>query len=303
MIALILAGMVCATRPLAGEEIEDPRLGPPVELEKAVAETSTHDIVCELFPATRIWDAPIANQREPRMYLKPTSLEGQAVTDVAVGMALALGRIGPGDEPRQGLQLDLIAGVFTRFDDQGDQLTTDYRVGTPLTMGFGDWQFKFGYEHTSCHLSDTYLAPWVAYGESHGVPSPKFRMVHDELVFGVARRFADAMRLYGQMGYSFTVNDDFRGPIRYRYDWGLEWVPPPFGPRLGGPYSAFNMGFREEQRFFRSLSAQVGWQWQVVPNQSSALRVGIEFYDGFSPYGELYLVPENHWAFVVSYDW
>ncbi len=127
------------------------------------------------------------------------------------------------------------------------------------------------------------------------------RAVRDEAVLGIARFFGDALRLYGQFGYSFSPSDTLVGKVPVRYDWGLEYSPPV--PPRGGPFAAFDMDFRAEQDFFRNITIQAGWQWKTNENRRSSARIGVEHYDGNSPYGQFFEQRESYWALVGIFDW
>jgi len=260
------------------------------------------EMVLETLPFGVLWEPPIANQREPRCYVKFTSLRGEGTIDTGIGAVFALGRIGPASRKHEGFEIDVLAAVFTRFGQDHTLACSDYRVGCPLTFAKHDWQFKLGYEHTSTHTGDDFLGHWITDGMFYGVPCPAVKTVRDEIVLGIARRFRDRIRLYGQFGYNF---DHIREPpnSKWRYDWGVERTPPRNSERQDGPYAAFDMDLREEQNFFPNVTVQAGWQWRVRRGRSSAGRLGAEYYNGKSPFGRFVGEPEHWWGFVASYDW
>jgi hypothetical protein len=141
-------------------------------------------------------------------------------------------------------------------------------------------------------------------GYNYGISGSKtqsLRAVRDEAVLGVARFFGDAVRLYGQFGYSFSPSDTLVGKVPVRYDWGLEYSPPV--PPMGGPFAAFDMDLRAEQEFFRNITIQAGWQWKTNENRRSSARIGVEYYDGHSPYGQFFDLRESYWAMMAIFDW
>jgi hypothetical protein len=163
----------------------------------------------------------------------------------------------------------------------------------------GDWQMKLSYEHTSCHLGDEYMLLEYNYGirgRDHSI-----RAVRDEGVFGIARFFGEAARLYGQFGYSFSPSDTLAGKTPVRYDWGLEYSPPV--PRWGGLFAAFDMDLRAEQDYFRNITIQTGWQWKSCENRRSSARIGVQYNDGRCLYGQFYGLRESGWGVVGIYEW
>ena len=267
--------------------------------------------VFESLPQTQLWRVPMANQREPRCSAKLSSENNQPLIDTAIGAVFGLARVGPADNPREGIELGAFACVFTRFLGEGHPIAgddrealpltaIDYRAGLPLMIAKGDWQMKIGYEHTSCHLGDEYMLLDYNYG-LHAGSDVTIRAVRDEAVLGVARFFGEAVRLYGQFGYSFSPSDSLVGKTPIRYDWGLEYSPP--APPRGGPFAAFDMDLRAEQDFFRNITFQTGWQWKTNENRRSSARIGVEYYDGRSPYGQFYLERESSWGAMMIYEW
>jgi len=122
------------------------------------------EIVFEPFPSGVLWEPPLANQREPRCFVKLLDLHDQGYVDAAVGTVFSLARIGPAHRPDEGFEIDVMAAVFTRFDDTETLTAADYRVGCPLTFAMGGWEMKLGYEHTSTHTGDVVLKNWEADG-------------------------------------------------------------------------------------------------------------------------------------------
>ena len=268
----------------------------------APAPVPSDGIVLELLPFGVLWEPPIANQREPRCYAKFTNLHGQGTIDTAIGADFGLARLGPAAHKDEGFEIDVFAAVFTRFEAGGDLTCMDYRVGCPLTFATHDWQFKLGYEHTSTHISDGTVENLINEGLYSGLVTPPRKFMRDEIVAGVARRFGEQVRVYGQMGCSFSNNADLPNDV-WRYDWGVEWTPPRHSPHQSGPYAAFDMDLRDEQDYVPNVTLQAGWQWRVGRGRDSAGRLGVEYYDGRSPFGAFLEEHETWWAFIASYDW
>ncbi len=268
-------------------------------------------LVFEALPQTQLWRVPMANPREPRCYAKLTSLNDRPVIDTAIGAVFGLARVGPADHPLEGVELGVFAAAFTRFLGEGHPIpgddrealpltAIDYRAGLPLMIAVGDWQMKISYEHTSCHLGDEYMLLDYNYG-LHTGSDVAVRADRDEAVVGLARFFGEAVRLYGQCGYSFSYSDTLVGKTPIRYDWGLEYSPPV--PRWGGPFAAFDMDLCGEQDFCPNITLQTGWQWKSNQNRRSSARIGVEYYDGYSPFGQFYDQRESSWGAIMIYEW
>jgi hypothetical protein len=243
-------------------------------------------------PHGLLWEPPLANQREPRMFGKFTNANDESTIDTAIGGQFGLLRLAPIGRAHEGLQLDGMAAVFTRFNERRLLVSSDFRAGVPLTYAKGPWQFKLSYEHTSTHLGDEFIA---VSGRAQ-VPH-----VRDEIVIGLARRFRNQWRLYGQAGFSF-ITSDIIGDDRDRYDWGFEWSKQCETTWLGQPFLAFDMDLRSDQDFHPNITVQVGWQWKEMTHRRSG-RIALEFYDGRSPYGQFFLDDEQWFGAAFLFDW
>lgn len=249
----------------------------------------------QLLPGSVLFAPPIANPTEPRFFGKPTTLESAHTSsniDTAIGGVLPLLRHCNSDDPRDAFQIDAFAVVFSRWRSANESVGVDYRAGVPFTWARGPWEFKLAYEHTSTHLGDEFAERTGRRYASH---------VREELVLGVGYRFCDDFRVYGQYGYAFnlrTIGVD--NPSRL--DIGLEWSRPiaeGYGLR-GRPYAALDLEFRGVNDLSPSFTGQAGWQWRSV-DFGPSLRVGLEYFNGFSPYGQFFQDREDWFGFGIFF--
>jgi hypothetical protein len=292
--------------PLAQAPLPQPVLPQPTfaqaASELAPAPDAGDRIVLEMLPFGVLWEPPIANLREPRCYAIFNSQHGEGAIDTAIGADFSLGRIGPAAHKDEGFEIDVFAAVFSRFELRQKLAALDYRVGCPLTFAKNDWQFKLSYEHTSTHTGDDQLTYMIDEGMYSGAVAPARKFMRDELVFGVARRFGERIRVYGQIGCSFSDNAELTNDV-WRYDWGVEWTPPRNSQYQSGPYAAFDMDLRDEQDYVPNVTIEAGWEWRVRRGRDSAGRLGAIYYNGKSLYG-VYLQDHESWlGFIASYDW
>lgn len=249
-------------------------------------------LVYTVLPRSLLWEPPMANQREPRMYGKLDNANEESTIDTAIGGEFGVARFGPADRLHEGIQLDVFAAVFTRFNEQRLLKTADYRVGIPLTYAKGPWEAKVAYEHTSTHLGDEYIE---ATGRRQ-VPH-----VRDEIVFGLARRFWNQVRFYGQYGYSFSTSNAIQG-MRDRYDVGVEWSKQRNTGWKGQPFAAADFDIRSDQDYQVNTTLQIGWQWLDCVTRHSA-RLAMEVYTGRNPYGQFYQEYDDWIGVGAYYDW
>lgn len=245
---------------------------------------------CVYLPNSLLWQPPLANQREPRMYAKFTNMNGKNFIETAIGGELGLVRLQPEGRAFEGIQMDVFAAVFTRFDERRLLTAADYRVGAPLTYAKGPWQTKISYEHTSTHMGDEFSE---AYGRRQ-VPH-----VRDEIVFGLAHRSWNQLRVYGQTGYSFNTSDNLKNK-RERFDCGVEWSKQVFTGWKGQPFAAADFDFRSDQDYNTNFTFQIGWQF--MNNTRKSGRLALEYYNGNSPYGQFFRDHNEWFGFDFLYD-
>ncbi len=245
-------------------------------------------------PSSLLWQPPLANQHEPRMAVKLTTLEydkSKNIIDTSIGATFGFLRFS-GEEP-SGLvvQQDFFAVARTRFAHLGYQVAADYSFGFPLTAAWGPWHGKFGFEHTSTHQGDRDL---LKFGR-------RDQLVRNELVLGAGRFLGDQWRVYGVAGYAVSLSAARKVPSRY--DWGVEWYGR--GPTgfCGRPFAAFDMDLRGEQGYEPGVTAQVGWYWGQMGRRMGALRTVLEYYDGKSPFGGFQREREHWFGVGLAVDY
>jgi hypothetical protein len=238
-----------------------------------------------LLPGTLLWSPPWADPMTPQMYVQRTSLDNARTSrtiDTAIGATQGIWRYGP-DRPYQGLQFDMFAVVFSRFGNYADDTANDFRFGLPLSWAFGNWEGKVGYEHTSTHVGDDFIRNTLHFKQLH---------VRDEVVFGLAYRFTDHLRVYGQFGYAPHMSAPIPGNHPDRWDCGVEWLGRnPTGCR-GEPFALLDVNWRSDQHYATNTTVQVGWRWQGNENRAN-FRVFLEAYNGRSPFGQFFLDGER----------
>ncbi len=251
-----------------------------------------------LFPSTLLWQPPYANHNEPHTYVKRTSLEELGMTpvdDVAIGGTFPLFRWASKDSPESGWQLDLFAMIASRFIAQNYLMATDYRFGVPLTFARGHWSGKIAYEHTSTHVGDEYTEKTGRTNRSS---------IRDEIVFGLAYRLLEPLRVYGAVGINFDEHESFRkrtGSYRDRYSFGAEWSRPLATGAKGQPFAAVDLEYRGDLDYTPNFSAQAGWQW-LAKGARPSVRLVAEFYDGRNPFGQFLDRHENRVSVALYCD-
>lgn len=293
---VVANGAFPAPPPSASTTDPDTTAEPLVELTYSDADERSlfwsQPLEWQRLPIELLFEPPLANQRAPRMAAKFTNLNNESTIETAIGGQFGIYRLAPIDRIHEGIQIDGMAAVFTRFNERRLLVTSDFRAGVPLTYAKGPWQAKIAYEHTSTHLGDEFIA---VSGRAQ-VPH-----VRDEIVLGLARRFFDQLRVYGEVGLSF-ITSDIVGDNIDRYDWGIEWSRQCTTSWKGRPFAAFDMDVRSDQDYTPNVTVQLGWQWKEMAHRRSG-RIALELYDGKSPYGQFFLDDEDWLGVGFYFDW
>lgn len=236
-------------------------------------------------PDDLLWTPPVASQREPHFRLRFTDNDDFKI-DTAIGATFPLFRLTPDSGAREGIQLDVVASVFTRFDGDLKLTASDYLVALPLSWRRGPWEARAGYSHMSSHLGDEYIKDTGAETVS---------VSRGELLFGLARRFTNGLRVYGEGFYGAGTRGIPAGE-KDRWEAGAEWVRD-----HDGLFAALDVELRANEDYTPNTTAQLGWQW--TKGAKRATRIALEYYDGRSPYGQFPDEDENWLAFEMAFDW
>jgi hypothetical protein len=248
----------------------------------------------QILPDGIIYKAYLANPKESRM--GTTTLweadEGQW-WDSTLGGRFGLLRYGTCDNAwPQGWQLDIEGSAFVRLDPEQDLdlQATDYRIGVPLTYGYGRHRMKLGYYHLCAHIGDELIEadPTLAH----------VNFVRDVITLGYAYYVTDNLRLYGEVGYAPYCDVSKEWEIQF----GVDYAPAyPTGLR-GAPFFAFNGHLREELNHSGNLALQAGWAWRG-DKSSHLLRTGLHYYNGLSDQYSFYQSFEHQIGIGLWYDY
>jgi hypothetical protein len=147
--------------PAGAQTVDAPRCGTGVHESEATGSVA--------FPEDQIFCPLIADPKEARSFVSylrgtfrslddPTG-EGTSIASVGIGDTFGLFRVG-GPDPGEGLQLDLVGGIFAQFDigaPSNDLINADYTIGFPVTFRRRGFSFRAKLYHQSSHLGDEYL--------------------------------------------------------------------------------------------------------------------------------------------------
>jgi hypothetical protein len=227
----------------------------------------------QLFPSGIIYQGYLADPKESRL---GTQVFGEetlgTVWDSTLGGHVGILRMGTVEAfwP-QGWQLDLEGSGQVRLDpeDERDLQAADFRVGLPLTYGYGPHRLKIGYYHLSSHTGDEFLVKHPGF--------ERVNYVRDVLILGYAVYWTENLRLYAETGWAFYADVSQEWEFRF----GFEYAPSrPTGLR-GAPFFAAHTHLREELNYSGTLTVQAGWAWRG-DRTSHLFRTGLHYQNGMS---------------------
>jgi hypothetical protein len=249
----------------------------------------------QLTPPGLIYRSYLAGVHEPRTAIVAFHEgESRTIWDATVGGRGGILRYGSGDAVHpEGYQLDVYGAAMARLDveNRQDLDSTDYVFGFPLTYGFDQWQFKFGYAHISSHLGDE-----LALREP-GTLAQRVNYVRDSILLGISFFPHMACRLYGEAAWAFHRGG---GAEPWEAQFGTEWSRPGVTGLRGTPFLAVNGRMREEHDFGGDVTAQTGWLWRGVTG--GAVRLGAHYYNGKSSQYQFFDTAEEQIGMGLWYD-
>jgi len=255
--------------------------------------TGVHEVEASgavLFPQDQLFCPLLADPKEPRSFvsylrgefrtLNDPSGEGTNIGSVGLGDSFGLVRWG-GPTPGEGVQLDLVGGIFAQFDvgtPSFDLINADYIVGLPLTIRRSGFSARIRLYHQSSHLGDEYLLR----GEEIERENLSFESV--ELLLsqeiGPLRAYAGTERLFRR------EPDALAAQLLHA---GLELRTGRAGPlRL---VSAVDLKATEQHDWSPAISARAGLELTrsaAAGHPARLVALVFELYQGPSPYGQFF---------------
>lgn len=187
-----------------------------------------------------------------------------------------------------GWQVGLLAGVFSQFNldaPSSELINTDYIVGIPLSWRSGAWSTRVRLYHQSSHLGDEFLLGRpgfnrvnLSFEEVEGILSYDYRWARFYAGGGylVDREPATLDRIRAQWGF------ELRGPTMDSPILGTVVAGLRITPVLGTDFKSF-----EELNWVINTNVVGGIEWSM-DGSTRRLRVLLNYYHGFNPYGQFF---------------
>lgn len=240
----------------------------------------------------RLGGGLFATERDIDDSIDGSNLEAQ----VAVGVRIPVVRFQEEARGRPAIELGFEVGVFSRFfmeSIEKEQINTDYRVGVPLGIQYGMWDFRLTLQHISSHFGDDYI---------DDNPQDVFQSSREgfELLVGVRPGFHGRIYVGGDLNLGrsedFIAGEEpgdpdiiFTTVEKWAFRFGAEWDPGQWGGKAISPFAAANFEYTEfTERFASHVVAGAAFRIKTV-----RLLLNAEFFDGPSPMGQFRTVDER----------
>ncbi len=213
-------------------------------------------------------------------------------SEVSLGYRIPVVRLLDGGAEDVALDIGFEVGIWSRFDmetRQRDLISSDYRVGVPVSVRYRFLEGRLTFQHTSGHLGDDYVS-------RYGIPVYQISREAIELILAV--RPIEPIRLYGggdlnvNRGVNYAVNDDFLGQ---QFEGVEQWVLrfgaeyDPSWEKEGSPQPFLGVNFETTDWTGRlATSVRGGVAFRV---NSVRLLLDAQYRDGPSAMGQFRLDP------------
>jgi len=259
--------------------VQQAKVGNPATPDTFIAVTGDG----EAFPTGDLFLPLIADPKQQRFYVSINRFNslGLRYTRASVGFGETFGfyRFFGGKEG-DGLQFSLEAGLFGQFNldtPSANLLNADYTIGLPVTYRYGDNSLRFRVYHQSSHLGDELLL-----GDN---PPERINLSYEALELIYARQWKN-WRVYG--GGEYLVHKEPSGLKPASGHWGIEYRGSQTHFWNSRPIAGVDMKSLEEHDWDIDTSIKIGLEFGHPNPGQRRLRLMVEWYDGFDPYGQFY---------------
>jgi opacity protein-like surface antigen len=265
----------------------------------AAAQTeSTQPSKLEWFPVGGGFRSPVADPAEPRVLvgrLNVTRDTGKfQAARASIGYDFGLMQL-EGRRADDGWQLGVFGSIDSIFnlDLPGDALVnTDYRIGIPLSWRRGAFSARARVYHQSSHLGDELILG--------GNAPPRISLSYQAIDALAALQYG-GWRVYGGGGYAFTSSTpiyDKTGSAQLGFDYvgTRSWL---LGMRLTG---GVDIKWLEAADWRSGTSVKVGTMLGRYSPDRRGLTFFLEYYDGFSPFGQFFVQDVKYYGGTLQFD-
>lgn len=251
----------------------------------------------DLFPRpNEIFPVLIADPRHVQLSASYYRLDGRDTSDVALGHAWGLTRWRTGLNQDWLWEWDLEGMAYSRFRLGGgvnEFETVDFLAGLPVTVRRGDVSFKAGPFHQSSHLGDDYIRRTGDTGFRYSVEGLRAQAALEPCPFA---------RAYGGAEYLLHT---VPSPRRWSLQAGLEASTDDLRWSKEAPFRLFlaeDLQWRERVAWNVDSHVVAGVKLHFRESPTRALRIGVGYFTGHSPFGEFFARPAHYADLTVSLE-
>lgn len=265
---------------------------PPLDCRYAATEhpdasPTTGDPQTRRFPKDDVFRPLIADPKQPQFQasyqgVKLRQAHNENLNAAFVGFGETFGLWTRREEHGcNGIQISVFGAVFSQFNLNArskDLINSDFQLGFPVTWREGPFSVRARLYHQSSHLGDEFLL------NNPQVPRVNYSFEEADAVGSLEYRW---VRIYGGGGYILHREPEIK---RGKAQWGVELR----GSRglefiSGNPILVGGADFKSFEELGWNVNGNIagGLEW-YSPQATRRIRVLINYYRGFNPYGQFF---------------
>lgn len=242
------------------------------------------------FPSNDVFRPLLADPKERQFFMSMLSVETptDSYTAWSVGFGESLGLVRWDGQTFQA-QLGFLAGVFSQFDwstPSKDLINTDFTFGIAATHRWKGLTGRLQYYHQSSHLGDELLL-------NNPIPRLNYSYEALEEVLALENR---NIRIYGSAEYLMSRDPTYLK--RWNFHSGAE-LRGGDSPAFFRPVGGLDVLWKKQHPDGFNISAKAGLEMGKFAMRDRHLRLLLEFYDGYSPYGQFFDIKIRYWGLGI----
>jgi hypothetical protein len=250
-------------------------------------ESSALDSGLRFFPTNDVFRPLLADPKERQFFMSFLQVEtsAQSYTAWSVGFGESLGLVRWSGESFHA-QLGLLAGVFSQFNwdtPSKDLLNTDFTFGVAATHRWYGFTGRLQYYHQSSHLGDELL-----------LHNPIRRVNYSyEALENILSLENSLFR--GYVSGEYLTSREPGHLERWNFHSGLEFRGGD-SPAFFRPVAGIDAMWKKQHPETIDVSVKAGVEMGKPALRDRHLRLLLEFYDGYSPYGQFFNEKMRYWG-------
>ncbi len=233
-----------------------------------------------VLPYGHLFRPLIADPKQPRFYMSFLNYNSEVDRFVmgAAGYGEKFG-LYRWNRDKGSWQLNMLGGLFAQFNldtPSLDLINADYTVGFPLSYRRGNFSTRLRLYHQSSHLGDEYLLR---------AETERINLSFESIEALASFRFKD-WRFYG--GGEYLYNREPKNLDRRGLHWGVEYLGYETIGDVAWLLGGVDVKSWEEHDWRGDISMKLGFELRHPRFRQRHVRLVLEGYDGYSPYGQFY---------------